>query len=331
MSVAVATVMPDASPFAGMPPAIVSLLRDEASLSVAKQVLEDAQRDCLTRSEEIRGKRPKLGFLASKKERDSYQEALDVILGQLAGIDALLMRVNGARERLRPILGGALAQYLGTVDPTYKQALQASAYQPRWKAAHSIIADRLKAFLRDVREARNAFADDVKNGRTRHSSNTVWRLSNARLAAVELERAIEELNRYTTEHAATVAGTPFSEIHLPALEQWPCVSGMDLLAGHSPNDAQAGADRILRDFAEFKEPTLETLAGMFEASAGEHNQLAEKRLIECWRQWLTLAEAHLVSDAEIEPTLVDIERRQSQAERARIAAQFDNQPFFHER
>lgn len=323
--------MAEASPLADLPPGIVAMLRDEATLSVAINVLEDSRRDNLTRTEEIHSRKPALGgFLSSKKDRDDYQAALKTVQIQLASIDALIARATVARERVQPMLRIALVQHLGQSDPAHRQGLRASRFHEHWHRCHAVVADRLKGFLRDLREASAALADDAKSGRPRPSSNTSWKLTTVRTAAAELERSLSELNNTASEHAAAVNGTPFAASTLPIVDPWPCISRIDTIMIRPVPEAAADAARMLGEFNEIHKPALETLEGRFKAAAVEHAHLAEASLRSRWSELLVYAEAHLVSDAELEPALADIERRLLDSERARLNAQFDNQPFRHE-
>jgi hypothetical protein len=319
------------SPFTDFPPAILELLRDEANLSTARHVLDAARQDCLTRQVAVQANRPPLGFLASKKQREEYHTAMIAVVSDLELIDRMLSRVSIARERTQPPLRAALAAHFSETDNLYRQGLRAARFHEHWRRMHAVLADRLKAFLRDTRQARNAMADDGRVGRPRHSSETMWRLGNTRSAAAELERAIADLNASSSDHAAAVANTPFAQVHLPIIEMWNCIAPIDTLMGRPPDDSLAETDQLLVDFIEFKEPSLETLNGMFKAVTGEHAQLAESHLRARWSELLVQAEAHLVTDADLEPTLVDIERRQNSAERMRLASQFPNRPFSAER
>jgi hypothetical protein len=321
---------PAVNPFAGMSPAVLALLRDEANLTTARHVLDDARQDCLTQLETVQAQRPAFGFLALKKQREEYVATVTNIEGQLAAIDRMIARVTAARERVQPTLRAALVDFLNNVDPMYRQGFRASRFHERWRRGHAVVCDRLRAFLRDTRELRNALAVDVRGARVRATSDTLWHLTNARKAAVELDREILSLNQVTQDHRSFVAGTPFAEIRLPTLESWACTDRIDAITVRAPADALPEADRLITEFIELREPTLTTILGIFESAAAEHNQLAEARLRQCWSTLLAHAEAHLVSDAELEPTLLDIERRLAEAERLRVSAQFVR-PFDAER
>ncbi|PTY08225.1 hypothetical protein DB347_01180 [Opitutaceae bacterium EW11] len=330
MSVAVVEPMSDTSPFAEMTPAVVAMLRDEANLSTARHVLDDARQDCMNRLESVRSQRPAFGFLASKKDRENYAESLAAVEGQLRTIDDMISRVSSARERLQPGLRAALVDHLNRVDPMYRQGLRASRFHEHWRRAHAIVADRLKAFIRDTRQVRIAVAADASAARARHSSDALYRLTQARAAAAELDREIDNLNQVCNEHRALVCGTPFAEIRLPAIELWKCIQRIDTITLRSPADALAETDRVVSEFTDLRQHSLETIMGMFTTASSEHAQVAEARLRQCWSSLLAHAEAHLVSDAELEPTLADIEQRQAEAERARIVASVPR-PFEHER
>ena len=317
--------------YADLPPMIGVMVRDEANLSSAKNVLDDARRDAVAREAQVQAKRPALGFLGPKKQREEYAAALASVQAQLATIDALLARVTAARDRLQPGLRIALVEYLSTSDPRYRQGLRAARYHEHWKRAHSVVADRLQGFVRDVRNLRTAIQADVAGGRVRLSSETGWRLSTARETAAELEREIQMLNRIANEHAAAVKDTIFDEIQLPMLEAWPCIQRIDAFVLRSPNEAAVDVENLLADYTELKGPSLETIAGMFRAIADEHAQIAEKCLRERWSELLAYAETHWVCDTELEPTLADIERRQAELERRRLLAQAPNRPFTAER
>jgi hypothetical protein len=323
--------MSQPTPLADLPPVIVAMLRDEATLSVALNVLEDSRRDNLSRTEEINTRKPSFGgLLSSRKDRDDYQAALKNVQAQLASIDALLSRATVARERIQPVLRVALVQHLGQTDPAHRQGLRASRFHEHWHRCHAVVADRLKGFIRDLREAHAAFAEDARTARARPSSNATWKLTTVRSAAAELERALVDLNTTASDHATAVAGTPFAASSLPIVEPWHCISRIDSIGVRPMPEAASEAAKMLTEFTDIRKPTLETLEGMYQAAAVEHAHLAETSLRARWSELLAYAEMHLVSDAELEPALTDIERRLLDSETARLNAQLDQQAFRHE-
>ncbi len=322
--------MPETSPLGEMSPAAVAMLRYEANLSTARHVLDDARHDCLNRLEAVQAQRPAFGFLGSKKQRDDYNSSLTAIESQLRLIDSMIARVNSARERMQPSLRAAMVDYLNHADPMYHQGLRASRFHEHWRRAHAVLADRLRGFVRDARNAHGGISADAEAGRARFSGDTAWRLTTARNAAGEVDRELAALNEVTAGHSSFVGETPFAQIRLPLLESWNCSQKIDTLTLKSPVEAAIEAERLLSEFIELRQPSLATVLGIFESAAGEHAQLAEARLRQCWSGLLGYAEAHLVSDAELEPTLADIERRQAQAERARLTGQA-YRPFDSER
>jgi hypothetical protein len=325
------TPTPDATPLTDLPPATLALLRDEANLSTAKQVLEDARNDCLTRQDTIRAQRPPLGFLATKKHRDEYTASLLSIDTQIQAIDAMLTRVASARDRLQSPLRVGLIDHLAKIDPIYRHGVGAARLNDHWIHAHSVIVDRLRAFVRDVKHVKNAFAADAAQGRSRHSGDAVWRLTETRKAAGELEQAIAQVNQLSAEHAAYVAKTPFSEIRLPALEPWDSLQRVDVFYNQTPLDADKQSNEVLAEYLEYRQPSLDTVVAMARAAGEEQAQIAEKRLRDQWSALLKYAEAHLVAETELEPTLADIERRQLENERAKLSAEVPNRPFSAER
>jgi hypothetical protein len=321
MSVAELQPMQETSQFAELSPAVVAMLRDEANLSTARHVLDDARQDCLLRLDEIKAQRPAFGFLAASKKREEYASAVSQIEAQQRSLESMISRVNAARERLQPGLRASLVDYLNRADPMYRQGLRASRFHEHWRRGHTIVQDRLKAFLRDTRDSRHAINSDAAAGRARHSNDAIWRLGNARNAAVELDREIDALNQVAAEHKSFVENTPFAQIQLPVIESWHCMEKIDTVTLRPPVDALVEVDALLNEFMELRQPSLATIQGMFNGATAEHAQLAETRLRQCWSSLLAYAEAHLVSDAELEPTLYDIERRQAEAERARVVSQ----------
>ncbi len=331
MTLDLAACIPDGTLLADIPAATTALLRDEANLSMAKQVLEDARNDCLTRQDTIRAQRPPLGFLGTKKHRDEYTASLLSIDTQIQTIDGMLTRVASARERLHPYLRAALIDHLGRVDPVYKQGLQAMRLHGHWLAGHGVITDRLRAFVRDVKNVKNAFASDAAQGRSRHSGDSTWRLTETRKAAGELEQAIAQVNQIAAEHAAFVAEGAYAEIRLPVLEAWDSIQRVDTFYNQTPLDADKQADEVLAEYLEYRQPSLETLSAMARVAGEEQAQIAEKRLREQWGALLKYAESHFVTDSELEPTLADIERRQIETERIKLASEIPNRPFSAER
>ncbi len=323
--------MQDVQAFGDMSPAIIEMLRDEANLSTARHVLEDARQDFAGKLEAHRQNRPAFGILGSKKQRDDYAANVAALENQLQFVDAMLVRVNAARERLQPGLRASLVDYLNRVDPTYRQGLKASRFHEHWHRAYSVVADRFQAFVRDLRELRNGFAADAERGKSRPSTETIRLMGIARTAGIELDREIDALNKVSADHQAFVANTPFTQVRLPAIQRWSCTQKIDLLSLATAPAGLTEADQLLSEFNELRLPSLTTLLSLFEAAASEHAQLAEMRLRQCWSSLLAHAEAHLVSDAELEPTLADIEQRQAEAMRRVASAQINARPFDIER
>ena len=317
--------------FAELPDAIRELLRDEANLSTARHVLEDARHDAQAREDELRNSRPKIGFLISKKQREEFAASTATIEKQIAIIDGMLARVAAARDRIQGPLRALLLQHMQQADPLYRQGLRAGRFHEHWRRDHAIIADRLLGFLRDLKATRKALSNDTGKGAASHSEETNWCITTLHGSSSTLDLEIEKLNQIGTEHAACVQGTHFARVRLPVLERWSCVARTENLARNTPAAALATVEATLSEFIEYRQPSLDTLTGMFQAAADEHGQIAETRLRQRWSQLLAYAECHLVTDAELEPTLTAIEQNISSKERARLSAQLPFDPFVSER
>jgi len=323
--------MPAQTSFADLPDAIKEKLRDEANLTTARHVLEEARRDAQSREDELRKNRPKIGFLLSKKQRDEFAAGTAAIQHQTSVIDGMLTRVATALDRLQSPLRAMLLQHMQQADPLYRQGLRASRFHEHWRRGHAVVADRLHGFLRDLKAARKSLDNDIAKNSARQSDETTWCITNLHGSSVELDREIDRLNQLGTEHTACVQGTHFSRVRLPVLERWSCVARTENLSRTTPPEARAAIETILAEFTEYRQPSLDTLTGMFQAAADEHNQIAEKRLDQFWCELRAYAECHLVTDAELEPTLTAIEQRLAAAERVRLAAQLPFDPFVAER
>ena len=317
--------------FKDLPEVIRDLLRDEANLSTARHVLEDARNDALVRDDALRNSRPKLGMLMSKKQRDDFAAAAVTIQNQIQAIDHMLQRVASARDRIQGPLRTLLLNHMEQADPLYRQGLRASRFHEHWHRGHSLVSDRLLGFLRDLKVVRAALETATANGSLTHSEETNWGITTLHGAASALDLEIERLNHWSTDHAHCVQGTHFARVRLPTLEQWSCVARTEALARSTPAVALATVAALHTEFIEYRQPSLVTLAGMFQAAADEHTQIAETRLRQRWSHYLNYAECHLVADAELEPTLADIEKRLSSSERARLTAQLPFDPFVAER
>lgn len=317
--------------FTELPEVIRDMLRDEANLSTARHVLEDARNDAVGRADKLRSERPKISFLVSKKQREEFAAASEAIQRQIDLIDAMLGRVAKARDRLQSPLRATLLNHMQEADPLYRQGLRAGRFHEHWRRGHSIVADRLRGFMRDLKAVRTALANDAGRGQSSLTEESNWAITTLHGASIELDREIDSLNRWGAEHAQCVQGTPFSRVHLPTLEKWSCTARTVSLSKSTPAAALVAVEAILTEFSEYRQPSLDTLIGMFQAAADEHGQIAETRLRQRWSQLLNYAECHLVADAELEPTLTAIEHRLSSAEHARLTAQLPFVPFTSER
>jgi len=317
--------------FIELPEVIREMLRDEANLSTARHVLEDARNDARVREDELRDQRPKLSLFLSKKQRDDYAASTAALQTQIALIDRMLARVSAAHERLQGPLRALLLQHMEAIDPLYKQGLRASRYHEHWRRGHSLVADRLLGFLRDLKATRASLGSDVDKNLVASAEESNWCVKTLHGSSAVLDSEIEKLNHWSIEHAACVQGTHFARVRIPLLEQWSCVARTETLARDTPAIAFAAASALLTEFLEYRQPSLATLTGMFQAAADEHGQIAETRLRQRWGQLLNYAECHLVTDAELEPTLTAIEQRIASKERTRLAAQLPFDPFTTER
>jgi hypothetical protein len=307
------------------------MLRDEANLSTARQVLEDARNDVRAREDQLRANRPKIGLLASKKQREDFAASTAAIENQIKIIDGMIARVATARDRLQGPLRAMLLQHMEQIDPLYRQGLRASRFHEHWKRGHSVVADRVLGFLRDLKATRTVLSNDISKGLSVPSEESNWCITTLHGSSAALDLEIERLNRWCTEHAASVQGTQFARVRLPVLEQWSCVARTETLARNKLADALVTVEAVLTEFVEYRQPSLDTLTGMFQAAADEHGQIAEARLRLRWSQLLNYAECNLVTDAELEPTLTAIEQSISSKERARLSAQLPFDPFVSER
>lgn len=317
--------------FRDLPEAVQVLLRDEANLSTARHVLEDARNDAFVRQDELQQSRPKIGLLMSKQQREELATAAATLQGQIQVIEAMLARVAAARERLQAPLRTLLLHHMEQADPLYKQGLRASRFHEHWRRGHSLVIDRLQGFLRDLKVARASLGLAASKGQLNHTEETNWSITTLHGAGTALDLEIERLNHWAIEHAACVKGTHFARVQLPQLEQWSCVARTEMLGRSTPAAAYATVEALYAEFIEYRQPSLATLTGMFQAAADEHSQIAEARLRQRWSQYLNYAECHLVTDSELEPTLADIEKRLSSSERARLTAQLPFDPFTAER
>lgn len=322
---------PAPSSFKDLPEAVRALLRDEANLSTARHVLEDARHDALARKDELQKNRPRISLLMSKQQREELASSAATIQNQIQVIDSMLARVAAARDRLQAPLRTLLLHHIEQVDPLYKQGLRASRFHEHWRRGSSLVSDRLQGFLRDLKVVRAALEVAVSKGQPTHSEETNWSITTLHGAGTALDLEIARLNHWVTEHAACVKGTHFARVQLPKLEQWSCVARTEMLSRSTPATAYAAVDALYTEFIEYRQPSLATLIGMFQAAADEHSQIAEARLRQRWSQYLNYAECHLVTDAELEPTLAEIEKRLSSSERARLTAQLPFDPFVAER
>ncbi len=321
---------PNKNLLAGLPPPVVALLRDDANLSLARQALDEARRDAENRLADARAKRPMFGLLASKHNRDDYTQSLASAEQLLATLLATQARVTAAHQRLTPSLRAALIQHLGTTDPLWHQGLRATRYHEHWHRLYHVIHDRITGFLRDLRSVHSAITDDLANKRARHSGDTTWRIGTLRTSAAELEHQHHDLNQFSHEHHLALHRTPFHHIQLPRLEPWPCLARVETICGLPPAQAHLEAERLYSEYNEIKRPSLETSLGLYKAALADHAQTAETILRARWQALLTYAEAHLVSESDLETTLHDMELRQAGDERKRLAAQFQT-PFHTER
>ena len=273
----------------------------------------------------------KITFLVSKKQRDDFAAASTAIKNQLHLIDGMLVRVAKAREQLQGPLRALLLQHMQQADPLYRQGIRATRFHEHWRRGHAEVADRLRGFLRDLKVVRNALSRDVGKKAGTLSQETLRCIATVHGASAALDLEIEKLNRWSAEHAASVQGTHFARVRLPVLDQWSCVARTEALPRTPPIDALATVEAMLSEFVEYRQPSLDTVIGMFQAAADEHGQIAESRLRHRWSQLLNYAECHLVTDTELEPTLTGIEQRISSKERARLSAQLPFNPFSSER
>ncbi|MDX2186571.1 MAG: hypothetical protein SFV32_06540 [Opitutaceae bacterium] len=312
--------------FGTLPPDVAAMVRDDAYLSMARQALATEIGELRDQVHETRKIGPLLEFLTNPRVRRQRQQRLDALLRRLHEETLLANRVRTLRDRLAPPLRAAIAHHLGNRDASYRQGLRGARYHEHWRRRHTLVEDRLRGFLRELREWHTAIDDDIEQRRPRMSGQSQWRLTNANAAAHDLEQAITDLNYVVDLHGSTLADTPFAEVRLPRLEPWSCITPLAEAASKQLLEARAYVEHLIHDFSTNKEQMLGTIDTLFRDAASLHSSIAEIRLAHSWAELQLYAETYLVSEEAVEPMVTEIEQRQNEAERARIMRQLAQRP-----
>ncbi|WP_404425235.1 hypothetical protein [Nibricoccus sp. IMCC34717] len=312
--------------FGTLPPDVAAMVRDDAYLSMARQALSTEVADLRDQVADARRITPLLPYLLDRRVREKRRVRVEHLSRRLHETSQLAQRVRTLRERLAAPLRAAIAHHLGNCDAGYRQGLRGSRYHEHWRRRHTVVEDRLRGFLRDLKDWLAAVEDDLEHKRPRMSGQTQWKLTSANAAAHELEQAIEDLNHVSDLHASALNDTPFEEVRLPRIEPWACITPLAEAASKQLLEARAYIEHLIQDFSTNKEQVLATIDVLFRDAASLHSSIAENRLVHSWTELQLYAETYLVSEEAVEPMVAEIEQRQNEAERARIMRQLAQRP-----
>jgi hypothetical protein len=315
-----------------LPDDVILLLRDEAYLDLCRTALNEARERLVAEKKEVAQTRPPFGLLATKKQRDMFEESMQTVIDTEAGIGVRLGKLESIEKWLKTAIRERLREYLRQASENYRRSGKISDAIKAWDRLIEHYGEQLLALARNIKNVAVSFAGAAGGARAAFGDRA-QAFAELRMGADSLDRTAVQLDSLTRTMVMYAANSPYKDVQLAELPIKGVVGWVDDLALKHDRDALPAAQEmeaqarmvVAKKLIEFHA----TASVALEAIAVIEGQELESY----WEVLRAHALAHYVQERDVDEVMNELNERYVVAtiERRQRAIESQADPYGHER
>ncbi len=301
--------------------ATLSLLRDEAYASIARQQLHEQIEGLEQKRASVATTRPPFGgVLARRETRDTFTRSMRDVDEHEGALRDQLSQLAGIENWLRPVIRRDVSSYLSSASPDYCRLLQIAARLDDWERAYHSVPESFVAFARDLRDLRQALAPAKKTAPAHELA--VLREIAERLAQQRHELGVIEQAALALMPEGLAEPIPFPP--LPDMQRLPWVGRLAVIP---PERALAEVTRVEAEARAFLEGPSDRVFAVLQTSRDACARIVDQQLEAYWAQLRAHACAHYVDEREVADVIQMLNERYIDPEIQRRQQAMSSDPF----
>ena len=315
-----------------LPDDVISLLRDEAYLDLCRNALKDALERAVAEEQQVTETRPPFGILATKKQRETFESSMQMVLDTKAAIEARLSKLEAIENWLKSAIRERLRDYLRQASENYRRSAKIAEAIRAWDRLIEHYGEQLLALARNIKNVSVSFAGAAGGARSAFSDRA-QAFAELRMGADSLDRTAVQLESLSRTMAMYAANSAYSEVQLADLPIKGVVGWVDNLALMHDRDALPAAQEMEADARGIVAKKLTEFHGSAAAALGALGTIEGQELENYWEVLRAHALAHYVQERDVDEVLNELNERYVVAniERRQRAIENAVDPYGHER
>jgi len=315
-----------------LPDDVISLLRDEAYLDLCRNALKDALERAAAEEQQVTETRPPFGILATKKQRETFESSMQMVLDTKAAIEARLGKLEAIENWLKSAIRERLRDYLKQASENYRRSAKIAEAVRAWDRLIEHYGEQLLALARNIKNVSVSFAGAAGGARSAFSDRA-QAFAELRMGADSLDRTAVQLESLTRTMAMYAAGSAYSEVQVAELPIKGVVGWVDNLALMHDRDALPAAQEMEADARAIVAKKLTEFHGSAAAALSALGTIEGQELESYWEVLRAHALAHYVQERDVDEVLNELNERYVVAniERRQRAIESQVDPYGHER
>jgi hypothetical protein len=290
-----------------LPDSTITLLQDEAYLHLCRKTVDDALGQTAAQRTEVESTRPPFGILATRSTRQAFQASLQTVLTGEAALRSRLAKITLLENALKSRIQRELHAFLERASADYGKSSRVLAVIDAWELLLPTYNEKLKALARELREASQSVQYQIQTSHEDYERR-IRALAQLRFAAVSVDGAANQMET-VSQRIPQAGGALFSCITLPEppfirQTEWTDrvikLPDPELVA--ALNRAESGVRSLIADNLAL----LRTHAARARNLVGD---VAYQYLEHYWSQLRAHAQAHYVSESDVDDVIARLEER----------------------
>ncbi|WP_414662948.1 hypothetical protein [Horticoccus sp. 23ND18S-11] len=285
-----------------------SLLCDEAYAFLCRSALQEELSKREQESAALALKRPPFGLLASRKARESFEQACETSAAAELALRERIEHLVRIENWVRRSLHRELSIYLEAASPDYQLLAQLQALHDGWEKGLVELPELLTRFARDLRGVRSAATPPAND-----AAELGRQYGLLREIAVRIEDKQLGIDRIANEVATYALKLAAKEVRMPALPSFRRTVWVDWLCAIPVEQALSEITRVEFEARTFLNGGLQAARARLQAARAWCMLTKENLLNQYWEQLRAHAQAHYVVECDVEDVLARLGERYDSA------------------